>query len=319
MSSKHPTYLLAVHGGAGTIGRHQADESPYHDGLALALGAGEAVLAAGGAALDAVIAAVVSLEDNPLFNAGRGSVYTADETHESDASVMDGSTLAAGAVAVVRGVKNPVRLARAVMGSGSVLLVGEGAERFAGEQGFERMSESYFHTDARLAQLRRVKQGTQAHMAGVLDHTAAADSPPLDEERKLGTVGAVARDRRGNLASAVSTGGLTNKRPGRVGDTPVIGAGIYANNATCAVAATGTGEHFLRACIAHDIHARMAYGGATLQDAAEAAVGELRAIGGEGGVVAVGHNGELALPFNSVGMYRGWLREGEAANTRVFA
>jgi beta-aspartyl-peptidase (threonine type) len=313
------SYALAVHGGAGTINIGEADEAPYHAGLAAALAAGETILKAGGNALDAAIAAALVLEDEPLFNAGRGAVFTADATQEMDAGVMDGATLAAGAVTGVCTVRNPVLLAQAVMlHSPCVLLAGAGAERFARERGFASMSASYFHTAARLAQLDRVR--TQAgHAAMALDHTGAAIKPPIDEDQKMGTVGAVALDRAGNLASTVSTGGMTNKRVGRVGDSPIVGAGFYANNATCAVCGTGTGEMFIRACVAHDIHARMAYARESLADAADAVVmRELTRMGGSGGVIAIDRFGNVALPFNCTGMYRGWVRSGEPARTRIF-
>lgn len=305
------TYTLAVHGGAGTIARGQANAAPYHAGLRAALAAGEAVLAQGGRALDAVVAAVQALEDEPLFNAGRGSVYTSAAQHEMDAAVMDGSTLAAGAVAGVRTVRNPVQLARTVMGSKFVLLSGDGAEQFARAHGFEAMPPGYFHTDHRLAQLHHLQNEASAAMQ--MDHAA-----PLDETRKFGTVGAVALDSAGHLASAVSTGGMTNKHPGRIGDSPLVGAGIYANDRSCAVSATGTGEFFIRACVAHDIHARMAYAGASLPAASQAALAAMAHLGGEGGVVAIDWQGNIALPYTSAGMYRGWVRAGASAQTRIF-
>lgn len=314
-------YVIAVHGGAGTISPDQADTAPYHAGLRAALEAGAAVLAAGGSALDAAQAAVQSLEDCPLFNAGRGAVYTADERHEMDASVMDGATLKAGAVAGISGVRNPVTLARAVMDHTShVLLVGEGAMRFAREQDVVMAEPAYFHSGERLAQLHRVR--ALGAGATALDHsgqTLAERPAPIREDGKHGTVGAVALDMHGNVAAAVSTGGLTNKRPGRVGDSPVVGAGIYANNASCAVACTGTGEHFLRACVGHDIHARMVYRGEPLDAAAQAVVfGELSRLGGQGGLVALDAKGQVSMPFNSTGMYRGVLRQGEPARTAIF-
>lgn len=321
MSQTTP-YVIAVHGGAGTIARHSVDEAPYHEGLARALRAGEAVLAAGGRAVDAVQAAVMALEDDPLFNAGRGSVYTSARTHEMDAAVMDGATLQAGAVAGVRTVRNPVALARAVLDAGGpLLLIADGAEAFAAQRGFERMPPEYFASEQRFAQLLRV----QAAQPGttVLDHSAQAttsdDRSPLDEDRKFGTVGAVALDAVGHLAAAVSTGGMTNKRPGRVGDSPIVGAGIYANDATCAISATGTGEMFIRAVAAHDVHARMRFAGASLEQAAEAVVMQsLPAIGGEGGLVAIDRAGNIAMPFNSAGMYRGWLRQSQGPRTQIF-
>lgn len=309
-------YSLALHGGAGTIGRG-TEEAPYLAALREALAAGEAVLARGGSALDAVVASVVSLEDCALFNAGHGSVFTADETHELDAGVMDGATLGAGAVAGVRTIRNPILAARAVMRDGrSVILGAEGAERFAREHGLAMVDPSYFSTPRRLEQLRIVQ--AQARGRAVLDHDAAA---AVDSNaRRMGTVGAVARDRDGHLAAATSTGGLTNKTPGRIGDTPVVGAGVYANDATCAVSSTGTGEHFIRGCVAFDIHARMRYLRQDVETAARGGIDEaLAPIGGRGGVIAVGADGRIAMPFNSLGMYRAWAREGETAQAAIFA
>lgn len=322
MSQNSRKFSIAVHGGAGTVIQGQADETPYHAALAHALEAGAALLRRGASALDAVQAACQSLEDCPLFNAGRGSVYTRDARHEMDAGLMDGSNLRAGAVASVSQVRNPIALARHVLDDGQcVLLVGEGAQRFADERGLARMDARYFDSAERLAQLRRVQ--AQSGQTALLDHDAsglAAHPAPLNENGKMGTVGAVARDVHGNLAAAASTGGLTNKRPGRVGDTPVVGAGFYADSTTCAVAATGTGEHFLRAAIAHDIHARMRYLGQSLELAADAAVrGTLTHIGGQGGVVAVDSQGRVHCPFNSAGMYRGYIVDDAPAVTLIFA
>lgn len=311
-------YTLAVHGGAGTINESTPHvEAPYHAALKDAVATGEDILAGGGSALEAVIAAVRVLEDCPLFNAGRGSVYNADAAHEMDASVMDGRTLAAGAVACTRTVRNPVLLARTVMEqSGCVLLAGDGAERFAMERGVETAAPEYFAMPERLEQLARVR-GAEA----LLDHDAASRSgEPLDQDTKFGTVGAVARDRFGNLAAAVSTGGMTNKRPGRVGDSPIVGAGIYADNRSVAVAATGTGEHFMRTVASYDVAARMMYAGEPLEAAARRTIFErLEAVGGRGGLIAVDHAGNLAMPFNTTGMYRGWVREGDTINTAIFA
>lgn len=313
-----PRYTLAIHGGAGTMARGATDEAPYHSGLRTALEAGEVVLARGGSALEAVVAAVSALEDEPLFNAGRGSVYTSAAEHEMDAAVMDGRTLAAGAVATVRTPRNPVQLARAVMDSRFVLLSGDGAEAFARAQGFEAMPPEYFHTAHRLEQLQRL-QAQDGGQRMQMDHTPSAlPTAPLDETRKFGTVGAVALDSAGHLASAVSTGGMTNKHPGRIGDSPIVGAGIYANDQSCAVCATGSGEYFIRACVGHDIHARMAYAGATLDEASRATLEQVGQLGGEGGVIAVDRQGNIALPFISAGMYRGWVRAGEAPQTRIF-
>lgn len=319
-------YVLAIHGGAGTIAPG-VDETPYHAALKEAAAAGEAILAAGGSALDAVSTAVVELENCILFNAGRGSVYTSAAVQEMDAIVMDGKNQAAGAVAGVSSVKNPVLLARAVMEKSScVLLMGAGAESFAREQQFEFTPPEYFACPKRIEQLRRA----QAKGSGAtLDHDGsnlpavpvvpAVPPEPINPDTKYGTVGAVALDRDGNLASAVSTGGMTNKRPGRVGDTPIVGAGCYANNASVAVACTGTGEHFIRSVLAHDVAARMQYGGATLAQAAHTAVhSKLSGIDGDGGIIAISHDGALAMPFNTTGMYRASVREGESIVTAVF-
>lgn len=313
-----PQPVIAIHGGAGTLSRNTispAQEAAYHEALATILQAGQRLLAEGGSALDAVCLAVDMLEDCPLFNAGHGAVFTRDETHELDAALMDGANLRAGAVACVSHIKRPLRAARAVMEhSEHVLLVGAGAEAFARGLGLEMVDPAYFSTEARRAQLHRA----QADAVTVLDHDGAA-SAPLDEQRKFGTVGAVALDAHGNLAAATSTGGMTNKRPGRVGDSPLIGAGTYADNRTAAVSCTGTGEMFIRAAAAHDLCARMAYGGQTLDAAAEQVVMQsLLAIDGRGGLIAVDAQGHVCLPFNTEGMYRGHARVGEPVQTAIF-
>jgi beta-aspartyl-peptidase (threonine type) len=262
-------------------------------------------------ALDVVTEAVRLLEECPLFNAGIGSVFTRDETHELDACVMDGITLKAGAVAGVSHLRNPVLAARLVMEeSPHVLLTGAGAEQFAFEHGMEAVSPDLFSTPERYQQL------LEARSAGVtqLDHTA-----PLDETTKMGTVGAVALDKAGNLAAATSTGGMTNKLPGRVGDSPLPGAGCYANNATAAVSCTGTGEVFIRTLAAYDITALMDYGGLSLSEACERVVMEkLPALGGVGGLIAVDHEGNVALSFNSEGMYRAWGYAGDEPSTGIY-
>lgn len=327
MTQSKPLPLIAIHGGAGTMSRNNISaeqDAAYHAALQGILLAAQQLLANGGSALDAVSLAVDMLEDCPLFNAGHGSVFTHDETHELDAAVMDGATLHAGAVACVSRVRRPLRAARAVMEhSEHVLLVGAGAEAFAEGLGLEMVSPDYFSTEARRAQLRRALSTDQA----VLDHDGAAlvfglqaaGTPPLDEGSKLGTVGAVALDAHGNLAAATSTGGMTNKRPGRVGDTPLIGAGTYADNRTAAVSCTGTGEMFMRTVAAYDICARMAYGGQSLDAAAQHVVMEaLPAMGGRGGLIAVDAQGNLSLPFNTEGMYRGHARVGETPQTAIF-
>jgi beta-aspartyl-peptidase (threonine type) len=319
--------LIAIHGGAGTMSRNSisaAQEAAYHTALQDILRRAQQLLASGGSALDAVSLAVDLLEDCPLFNAGYGAVFTHDETHELDAAIMDGATLRAGAVACVSRVRRPLRAARAVMEhSEHVLLVGVGAEAFAESLGFEMVSPDYFSTDARREQLRRALSTDST----LLDHDAAAlafrqsvaDTAPLDETRKFGTVGAVALDVHGNLAAATSTGGMTNKRPGRVGDAPLIGAGTYADNRTAAISCTGTGEMFIRTVAAHDICARMAYAGQSLDAAAQEVVMRvLPAIGGRGGLIAVDALGNLSLPFNTEGMYRGHARVGAAPTTAIF-
>jgi beta-aspartyl-peptidase (threonine type) len=305
------TLALAVHGGAGTIRRSALTpelEAAHHAGLRTALQAGFTVLTAGGTAVDAVTAAVVALEDDPLFNAGRGSVFTAAGGIEMDAAVMDGRNRAAGAVAGVMGPRNPVLAARAVMDrSDAVLLTGPGAVAFCREQGLAMERPEYFHTDRRWDALQQ-----ELHRR----RTGAPDT--RDDADRHGTVGAVARDLAGNLAAATSTGGMTAKRPGRVGDTPVFGAGTWAENGTCAVSATGTGEVFIRFGAAHEIAARMRIGGQSLARAAVDVVAELREHGGDGGVIAVDAAGRIAMPFNSYGMYRGSVDAGGTMRTGIY-
>jgi len=309
-------YALALHGGIpGFPQGRPADEAPYRDAMLAALAAGEAIVAAGGSALDAVVATVVSLEDCPLFNAGRGSAFTAEGTHELDAGVMDGRSLAAGAVAGVRTIRNPVLAALEVMREGRCVLLGaDGAERLAREGGLAIVEPSYFSTPPRLIQWR----ATQVHDRNRAVDDGAAELP--SDGPRSGTVGAVARDRDGHLAAATSTGGLTNKVPSRIGDTPIVGAGVYANDATCAVSCTGTGEHFIRSCAAHDVHARMRYLNHDVSRAAADSIAQsLAPLGGRGGIIAVSHDGQFAFPFNSAGMFRGWVREGDAPLAAVFA
>src|SRR5690349_1956074 len=291
-------FALAIHGGAGTILRSKMTperEAAYHAGLRRSLDAGRAILADGGSALDAVSAAVMALEDEPLFNAGRGAVYTSAGKQEMDAAVMDGRDRAAGAVAGICGPRNPVLAARAVMEhSGHVLLIGESAMEFCRRQGLAFAEPSYFYTEQRW----------QALQETLTMRKSGADDQ--DESRKHGTVGAVARDRHGNLAAATSTGGMTAKAPGRVGDSPVIGAGTWADDGTCAISATGHGEIFIRYAAAHDIAARMKYAGQSLDEAARHVVVEVLApVGGSGGLIAVDKSGSFSLPFNCSGMYRG--------------
>ncbi len=324
-SSSNPsraTPVIAIHGGAGTLSRAHISaeqERAYHAALQQVLLAGQAVLAQGGTAMEAVCEAVRLLEDCPLFNAGHGAVFTAEATHELDAAVMDGTTLAAGAVAGVSRIRNPVQAARAVMQNGQhVLMVAEGAERMAQEAGLATVEPSYFSTPARHAQLL----AAQARQAGVvLDHDGAAAlaGRAIDEGRKMGTVGAVALDAHGHLAAATSTGGMTNKLPGRLGDSPLIGCGTYADDRTAAVSCTGHGESFIRVAAAHDVCARMAYGGASLESATHAVVHEaLPAVQGTGGLIAVDRQGNVCLPFNTEGMYRGLARVGQAPESFIY-
>lgn len=304
-------YTLAIHGGAGTIARTMITpelQEDYLVALQQALQAGERILAANGSACDAVEAAVQSLEDCPLFNAGRGSVFNHEGKHEMDACIMDGSTREAGAVCGVYGVRNPVTLARRVMKhSGHVLLSGAGAVAYAEKEGLEMQEDSWFYNASRHAQWMAMKD----QEGYSLDHSSG--------EKKFGTVGAVALDRNGNLAAATSTGGMTNKRYGRIGDSPVIGAGTYANNATCAISCTGHGEYFLRSVVAYDISCLMEYKGLSLHDAASLVVmDKLKKIGGEGGLIAADSKGNLVLPYNSEGMYRGWVTEGVVPVTKIW-
>lgn len=310
MAQKTYPITLVIHGGAGNITRQNLSaekEAAYQEGLNAALVVGFAVLEKGGSSLDAVEAAVRALEDNPLFNAGKGAVFTSEGKNELDAAIMDGATLKAGAVASVSTIRNPVTAARAVMErSEHVMLVGRGAEKFAQEKGLETVAPEYFYTEPRFKQLQKAKAAEHPQ----LDHspdTSGSALPIFMEGNKFGTVGAVALDKFGNLAAATSTGGMTNKRYGRVGDAPIIGAGTYANNQTCAVSATGHGEFFIRYAVAHDISAIMAYQRKTLGKAASKVVMEkLVKAGGEGGVIALDRKGNVAMPFNSEGMFRGY-------------
>ena len=322
---------LAVHGGAGTILKSLMTpglEQEYRGGLEEALKRGWDVLEKGGSALDCVEAAVCSLEDFPLFNAGRGSVFTHEGKIEMDASIMDGRSMRAGAVGFVKNVKNPIRLARLVMDKTEhVFLAGAGANQFAQDMNVEMADDAYFFTELRYEQLLKARE----HGVVVLDHVPEEqiileelngvrepDQRTIREPKPVGTVGAVACDGEGNIAASTSTGGMTNKKFGRVGDTPLIGSGTFAENATCAVSCTGHGEYFMIGVAAYDVAARMKYQGVDLSTAARETIEHLTALGGEGGLIAVDALGNVALPFNSEGMYRGYISTDNAPVTFIY-
>lgn len=308
---------IAIHGGAGVILKKNMSpemEKAYYDKLNESLDAGYNILKNGGSSMDAVIAAIMIMEDSPLFNAGKGAVFTNEGTNELDASIMYGKTLEAGAVASVKTVKNPILAAKAVMeNSKHVLLSGNGADEFAKKCGLEIVDPSYFRVENRWKQWQQIKKNDDIE----LDHsdTTGLAEPDKFNEKKFGTVGAVALDIHGNISAGTSTGGMTNKKYGRVGDSPIIGAGTYANNKTCAVSATGHGEYFIRSVVAYDISALMEYKGYPLQQAAdEVVMQKLASIKGDGGVIAIDNKGNIAMPFNTDGMYRGYIdKEGQKA------
>jgi len=313
MAADEPTAhktALVIHGGAGVASRESVppeDEAAIRKELDRALDAGNAVLKSGGSAIDAVTAAIVVLEESPWFNAGKGAVYDAEGGHELDASIMEGHTRRAGAVAAVSTVRNPIKLARAVMEhSEHVMLAAGGAEKFADTRPeIERVDNHWFDTEKRLKQLKEAQAFEQQQREPAYG-------------TYFGTVGAVALDAQGHIAAGTSTGGMTNKKFGRVGDSPIIGAGTYANE-QCGVSGTGWGEFYIRAAVAHDICARMAYRGDSLAKAAEAAVnGEVPRLGGDGGAIALDKDGNIAMPFNSPGMHRGWIRADGSRGTAVF-
>jgi len=309
---------IAIHGGAGAIARASMDaekELLYRQALLQIVASGQALLAAGCSALDVVTEAVRQLEECSLFNAGVGSVFTHEGTHELDASVMDGRTREAGAVAGVTRVRNPVLAARTVLeNSPHVLFIGQGAESFAASHGLEMVENAFFSTPERRAQLERAIATQQT----LLDHDGDASGEPLDPDRKFGTVGAVALDQAGNLAAATSTGGMTNKQVGRVGDSPLPGAGCYASDSV-AVSCTGTGEVFMRTLAAYDIAALMAYAGLSLQQASDKVIHEnIPALGGSGGLIAIDAAGNVVLPFNSEGMYRAYAVVGERPVVAIY-
>jgi|TARA_B110000967_G_C18900537_1_gene574551 beta-aspartyl-peptidase (threonine type) len=292
------TFSIAIHGGAGTLvkGMMTADlEAQYKSVLKEALAVGYAVLENGGTSIDAVEKAVIILEDSYLFNAGKGAVFTADETHEMDASIMDGKTLNAGAVSLISGIKNPVSLAKDVMEkSEHVFLAGEGAMQFAKMNAYKIEKDTYFYDEFRHQQWLEIKDTDSFQ----LDHATKKDS-------KFGTVGAVACDQNGNIAAATSTGGMTNKKFGRVGDSPMIGAGNYANNRTCAISCTGSGEFFIRGVVAYDVACLMEHKGLSVEEASNEVIHKrILEIGGDGGLIAVDAKANIAMPFNTEGMYR---------------
>ena len=303
---ERPKYAMVIHGGAGTILREnmsEEDEYNYKRALYAALQVGEVILQNGGKALDAVQVTIAYLEDVPLFNAGKGAVFTNEGKNELDASIMDGNTMNAGAVGGVTNIKNPIKAAIAVMQkSEHVMLVGEGAEKFAIEQGIETVDPDYFKTDARWESLQKALMREKG--SGSLENVIS--------DSKFGTVGCVALDQFGNIVAGTSTGGMTNKKFNRIGDAPIIGAGTYANNETCGVSCTGHGEYFIRYAVAHDVSAMMEYGNKTLEEAARIIVQEkLVKAGGSGGLIALDKYGNITMPFNTKGMYRGYVTPDE--------
>jgi beta-aspartyl-peptidase (threonine type) len=301
--------VMVIHGGAGTIKKENMTaerEATYRGVLTEALETGHEILKRGGASLDAVEATIRVMEDSPLFNAGKGAVFTSEGRNEMDASIMDGKTLNAGAVASVTSIKNPISAARKVMTeSKHVMLVGRGAEQFAEERGLERADSAYFFTQERWERLLKVKEEEASQSDALLDE---------DNDVEYGTVGAVALDRNGTIAAGTSTGGLTNKRFGRVGDSPIIGAGTYANNKTCGVSGTGVGEFFMRGLVAYDVSAHMEYRRFQLGEAAQRVMEKLTAMGGDGGLIALDKDGNISMLFNTDGMYRGYIREDGVAH-----
>ena len=325
-NSVHPKWALVAHGGAGAISRDQLtreQEAAYREAMAVAAEAGARVLRAGGSAMDAVETAIHVLEDDPLFNAGRGAAFTAEGRNELDASIMDGASLAAGAVAGVTTTRHPISAARAVIdGSTHVMLGGEGADAFARSQGLEQVDPTYFFTERRW---RALEKGLSRLGLPIPPRPASAHDDTLGkaalvhEEGKHGTVGVVALDARGDVAAGTSTGGSSAKRWGRVGDSPIIGAGTYASNQGCAVSCTGAGEYFIRLGVAHEICALVQHKGLSLQDTADQVIQrQLTALGGDGGVIAVAPDGQMAWSFNTSGMYRARIADGEPLVVGVY-
>lgn len=313
--SKIGPVTLVIHGGVGTITRANMTpekEQAYHAALTLALDSGYAVLDAGGKSLDAVIAAIKVMEDSPLFNAGKGAVFTHDGKNELDASIMDGSNLMAGAVAGVTTIKNPITAAYAVMTkSEHVMMIGAGAEKFAREHGVTIVEPRYFFDSVRYKQLLRLRQQDLDKEAYLID--------PYTKDKKFGTVGAVALDQYGNIAAGTSTGGMNNKKYGRVGDAPIIGAGTYADNETCGVSATGWGEYFIRLSVAHDISSMLRYTDLSLTQVADSVImKKIPSLGGDGGVIALDRAGNFTMTFNTEGMYRGYIQQKGKGKTFIY-
>ncbi|MDG1433806.1 MAG: isoaspartyl peptidase/L-asparaginase [Saprospiraceae bacterium] len=307
-------FALVIHGGAGTIlKKNMTDEQEkaYREKLNEALSVGEKILKEGGSSMDAVTQTIMVMENSPLFNAGKGAVFTNEGINEMDASFMEGKTMNAGAVGGLTVIKNPILAARAVMEkSEHVLLTGNGAETFAKEQGIEVVDTKYFYTDRRWKSLERAKKTEKVELS---------ESEDEAEEKKHGTVGCVALDKEGNLAAGTSTGGMTNKKYNRFGDVPIIGAGTYANNNTCAVSCTGHGEYFIRWAVAHDISAMIEYKGVDLETAGKAVINEkLVKVGGSGGAICVDKYGNISMPFNSEGMYRGFVKADGTRKVSIF-
>jgi beta-aspartyl-peptidase (threonine type) len=306
---------LVIHGGAGTIKRENMTpekEKAYHAALSQALDSGYSVLERGGKSLEAVIAAIKVMENSPLFNAGKGAVFNSEGKNELDASIMDGSNLMAGAVAGVTTIKNPITAAYAVMTqSEHVMMIGDGAEKFAREQNLETVDPSYFFDSLRYKQWIKVKEADTDRAAHLID--------PYIKDKKFGTVGAVALDQYGNIAAGTSTGGMTNKKYGRVGDAPIIGAGTYADNASCSVSATGWGEFFIRLAVAHDISSLVKYTNLSLDQAADSVVmKKVPKLGGDGGIVALDRQGNISMTFNTSGMYRGYIKKKGEGKTFIY-
>ncbi len=313
-------FALVIHGGAGTILKKNMTpekEKAYKEKLEEAINVGHNILKNGGKSIDAVEQTIHVLENSPLFNAGKGAVFTHEETNELDASIMTGSDLNAGSVAGVTDIKNPITLARKVMeNSEHVMLSGKGASIFAKEQGIEIVDPKYFFTENRFNSLQRVKEKMKAE----LDHDGkSAFYDPIIKDSKFGTVGCVALDKDGNITAGTSTGGMTNKRWNRIGDAPIIGSGTYANNATCGVSSTGWGEYFIRAQVAHDISALMNYKGLSLKEAAREVIqNKLTKLGGTGGIIAVDKNGNMVFEFNTAGMYRASMNDKGEVDIKIY-